>query len=181
MNKGKKLTDTEIGRLFAETTRMLEGTEPTAGQTGTAQEQTKGVVLPTAEETGGTELPTAEQAETQTQQRTTEQERQPAPLRETMEADRLGVLPTAEQAETRQRAARAETETERTGILAGVDEDTIANVQRIANIVGREVVFFDEGADSTGGMHNGYYNPADGKSMSTHAARTRWRRSSATN
>lgn len=142
---------------------MLEGTEPTAGQTGTAQEQTKGVVLPTAEETGGTELPTAEQAETQTQQRTTEQERQPAPLRETMEADRLGVLPTAEQAETRQRAARAETETERTGILAGVDEDTVAKVQRIANIVGREVVFFDEGADSTGGMHNGYYNPADGK------------------
>ena len=163
LNKGKKLTDTEIGRLFAETTRMLEGTEPTAGQTGTAQEQTKGVVLPTAEETGGTELPTAEQAETQTQQRTTEQERQPAPLRETMEADRLGVLPTVEQAETRQRAARAETETERTGILAGVDEDTIAKVQRIANIVGREVVFFDEGADSAGGMHNGYYNPADGK------------------
>ena len=163
LNKGKKLTDTEIGRLFAETTRMLEGTEPTAGQTGTAQEQTKGVVLPTAEETGGTELPTAEQAETQTQQRTTEQERQPAPLRETMEADRLGVLPTAEQAEKRQRAARAETETERTGILAGVDEDTVAKVQRIANIVGREVVFFDEGADSTGGMHNGYYNPADGK------------------
>lgn len=163
LNKGKKLTDTEIGRLFAETTRMLEETEPTAGQTGTAQEQTKGVVLPTAEETGGTELPTAEQAETQTQQRTTEQERQTAPLRETMEADRLGVLPTAEQAETRQRAARAETETERTGILAGVDEDTVAKVQRIANIVGREVIFFDEGADSAGGMHNGYYNPADGK------------------
>lgn len=163
LNKGKKLTDTEIGRLFAETTRMLEGTEPTAGQTGTAQEQTKGVVLPMAEETGGTVLPTAEQAETQTQQRATEQERQTAPLRETMEAEQPGVLPTAEQAETRQRAARAETETERTGILAGVDEDTIAKVQRIANIVGREVVFFDEGADSAGGMHNGYYNPADGK------------------
>ena len=163
LNKGKKLTDTEIGRLFAETTRMLEGTEPTAGQTGTAQEQTKGVVLPMAEETGGTVLPTAEQAETQTQQRATEQERQTAPLRETMEAEQPGVLPTVEQAETRQRATRAETETERTGILAGVDEDTIAKVQRIANIVGREVVFFDEGADSTGGMHNGYYNPADGK------------------
>ena len=163
LNKGKKLTDTEIGRLFAETTRMLEGTEPTAGQTGTAQEQTKGVVLPMAEETGGTVLPTAEQAETQTQQRATEQERQTAPMRETMEAEQPGVLPTVEQAETRQRAARAETETERTGILAGVDEDTIAKVQRIANIVGREVVFFDEGADSAGGMHNGYYNPADGK------------------
>ena len=40
-----------------------------------------------------------------------------------------------------------------------MDEDTIANAQRIANIVGREVVFFDEGADSPGGMHNGYYNP----------------------
>jgi hypothetical protein len=163
LSKGKKLTDTEIGRLFAETTRILEGTEQTAGQTEAAQEQAKGVVLPTAEETGGTVLPTAEQTETQMQQRTTEQERQTAPLRETMEAEQPGVLPTAEQAETRQRAARAETETERTGILAGVDEDTIAKVQRIANIVGREVVFFDEGADSTGGMHNGYYNPADGK------------------
>ena len=72
-----------------------------------------------------------------------------------MEAEQPGVLPTVEQAEMRQRAARAETETERTGILAGVDEDTIAKVQRIANIVGREVVFFDEGADSAGGMHNG--------------------------
>ena len=163
LNKGKKLTDTEIGRLFAETTRMLEGTEQTAGQTETAQEQAKGVVLPTAEETGGTVLPTAEQAETQTQQRTTEQERQSAPPRETVEMQQPGVLPTAEQAETRRRAARAETEAERTGILAGVDEDTIAKVQRIGNIVGREVVFFDEGADSAGGMHNGYYNPADGK------------------
>ena len=27
LNKGKKLTDTEIGRLFAETTRMLDGTD----------------------------------------------------------------------------------------------------------------------------------------------------------
>ena len=140
-----------------------EGVKQTAGQTETAQEQAKGVVLPTAEENGGTVLPTAEQAETQTQQRTTEQERQSAPPRETVEMQQPGVLPTAEQAETRQRAAKAETETERTGILAGVDEDTIAKVQRISNIVGREVAFFDEGADSAGGMHNGYYNPADGK------------------
>ena len=80
------------------------------------------------------------QAETQTQQRATEQERQTAPLRETMEAEQPGVLPTVEQAETRQRAARAETETERTGILAGVDEDTIAKVQRIANIVAKRLV-----------------------------------------
>lgn len=138
-----------------------EGVKQTAGQTETAQEQAKGVVLPTAEETGGTVLPTAEQAETQTQQRATEQQ-QTAPLRETMEAEQPGVLPTAEQAETRQRAARAETETERTGILAGVDEDTIAKVQRIANIVGREVVFFDEGRDTAGGMRNGSYNTATG-------------------
>ena len=163
LSHGKKLTDTEIGRLFAETAGALESTEQTERQAGTAQEQAKGVVLPTADKTEGTVLPTAEQAETRTQQRTTEQERQTAPLRETMETEQPGVLPTAEQAETRQRAARAETETERTGILAGVDEDTIAKVQRISNIVGREVVFFDEGADNAGGMHNGYYNPADGK------------------
>lgn len=163
LSHGKKLTDTEIGRLFAETAGALESTEQTERQAGTTQEQAKSVVLPTADKTEGTVLPTAEQAETRTQQRTTEQERQTAPLRETMETEQPGVLPTAEQAETRQRAARAETETERTGILAGVDEDTIAKVQRISNIVGREVVFFDEGADNAGGMHNGYYNPADGK------------------
>lgn len=118
LNKGKKLTDTEIGRLFAETTRMLEGTEQTAGQTETAQEQTKGVVLPMAEETGGT------------------------------------VLPTAEQAETRQRAARAETETERTGILVGVDEDTIAKVQRIADIVHRNIVFYDSAREGENGYRD---------------------------
>lgn len=157
LEKGKKLTDTEIGRLFAETTKMLEGTEQTTGQTEPTQ-KTDGIVLPTAEETGGVVLPTADTQATQAKPATAETRTEPET---TWRAP--GVLPTAEEAEIRQRAASAETETERTGILTGVDEDTIAKVQRISNIVGREVVFFDESADAAGGVHNGYYNPSNGK------------------
>ena len=134
-----------------------EGVKQTAGQTEPTQ-KTDGIVLPTAEETGGVVLPTADTQITQAEPATAEARTEPET---TWRAP--GVLPTAEEAETQQRAARAETETERTGILAGVDEDTIAKVQRISDIVGREVVFFDEGADAAGGVHNGYYNPSDGK------------------
>ena len=163
LEKGKKLTDAEIGRLFAETGGVLEGTEQTAGQAETAQEPKEnagGIVLPTAEEASGIMLPTAEQSEAQERPNTDVQRRQDT---QQWENDVPGMLPTAEQTERRQQAARAKTETERTGILAGVDEDTIAKVRRIGDIVGREVVFFSEGADEAGGIHNGYYSPADGR------------------
>ena len=115
--KGKRLTDAEIGRLYAETTRALEQTEQAAPQ------------------------PTQDRPQ-----------------------QILGVeLPTAEQTDRRQRAARAQTETERTGILTGVDEDTIARVLRISSAVGREVVFFDAGADAAGGIENGHFDPEDGR------------------
>lgn len=163
--KGKRLTDAEIGRLYAETTRALEQTEQAAPQpTQDRPQQILGVELPTAEQTGGVMLlPTAEQTEAQTQQRAAEQERQTAPQRETAETAQPGILPTAEQADRRQRAARAQTETERTGILAGVDEDTIARVLRISSAVGREAVFFDAGADAAGGLENGYFDLEDGR------------------
>lgn len=139
--KGKRLTDAEIGRLYAETTRALEQTEQAAPQpTQDRPQQILGVELPTAE-----------------------QDRQTAPLRETAETAPPGVLPTAEQTDRRQRAARAQTETERTGILTGVDEDTIARVLRISSAVGREVVFFGAGADAAGGIENGHFDPEDGR------------------
>lgn len=139
--KGKRLTDAEIGRLYAETTRALEQTEQAAPQpTQDRPQQILGVELPTAE-----------------------QDRQTEPLRETAETAPPGVLPTAEQTDRRQRAARAQTETERTGILTGVDEDTIARVLRISSAVGREVVFFDAGADAAGGIENGHFDPEDGR------------------
>ena len=150
--KGKRLTDAEIGRLYAETTRALEQTEQAAPQPAQDQpQQILGTELPTAEQTGGVMLPMAEQ------------ERQTAPLRETVKTAQPGVLPTAEQTDRRQRAARAQTETERTGILAGVNEDTIARVLRISSAVGREVVFFDAGADAAGGLENGHFDPEDGR------------------
>lgn len=150
--KGKRLTDAEIGRLYAETTRALEQTEQAAPQPAQDRpQQIRGAELPTAEQTGGVMLPT------------TAQDRQTAPLRETVETAPPGVLPTAAQTDRRQRAARAQTETERTGILAGVDEDTIARVLRISSAVGREAVFFDAGADAAGGLENGYFDPEDGR------------------
>ena len=150
--KGKRLTDAEIGRLYAETTRALEQTEQAAPQPAQDQpQQILGAELPTAEQTGGVMLPMAEQ------------ERPTAPLRENVETAQPGILPTAEQTDRRQRAARAQTETERTGILAGVNEDTIARVLRISSAVGREVVFFDAGADVAGGLENGHFDPEDGR------------------
>ena len=163
--KGKRLTDAEIGRLYAETTRALEQTEQAAPQpTQDRPQQILGVELPTAEQTGGVMLlPTAEQTEAQTQQRAAEQERQTAPQRETAETAQPGVLPTAEETDRRQRAASARTETERTGILLGVNDDTIARVLRISSAVGREAVFFDAAADAAGGIENGHFDPEDGR------------------
>lgn len=126
--KGKRLTDAEIGRLYAETTRALEQTEQAAPQPAQGQpQQTVGTELPTPDQTGGV------------------------------------MLPTPEQTDRRKRAARAQTETERTGILLGVNDDTIARVLRISSAVGREVVFFDAGADATGGLENGHFDPEDGR------------------
>lgn len=162
--KGKRLTDAEIGRLYAETTRALEQTEQAAPQPAQGQpQQTVGTELPTPDQTGGVMLPTPEQTEAQTQQRAAEQERQTAPPRETAEMAQPDVLPTAEETDRRQRAASAQTETERTGILLGVNDDTIARVLRISSAVGREVVFFDAGADATGGLENGHFDPEDGR------------------
>lgn len=126
--KGKRLTDAEIGRLYAETTRALEQTEQAAPQPAQGQpQQTVGTELPTPDQTGGV------------------------------------MLPTPEQTDRRKRAARAQTETERTGILLGVNDDTIARVLRISSAVGREVVFFDAGADAAGGLENGHFDPEDGR------------------
>lgn len=162
--KGKRLTDAEIGRLYAETTRALEQTEQAAPQPAQGQpQQTVGTELPTPDQTGGVMLPTPEQTEAQTQQRAAEQERQTAPPRETAEMAQPDVLPTAEETDRRQRAASAQTETERTGILLGVNDNTIARVLRISSAVGREVVFFDAGADATGGLENGHFDPEDGR------------------
>ncbi|MBQ7036316.1 MAG: hypothetical protein IJN74_02370 [Clostridia bacterium] len=72
------------------------------------------------------------------------------------------VLPTAKELDRQRRAAKAETETERTGILLGVPEKIIRTVQRLAKIIGKEVVFY---RNTDGKVKNdlGYYNHNDGK------------------
>lgn len=61
-----------------------------------------------------------------------------------------------------QRLANATSELERTGIMASADDETIAQAQRIAQAVGREIVFFREEATQAG-IRNGYYSAQDGK------------------
>ena len=68
-----------------------------------------------------------------------------------------------EQLDRQQRAANARNETERTGILAGAKTGQIEQAQRLGELVGREVAFFSEGKDASGGMRNGYYNQQDGR------------------
>ena len=73
-----------------------------------------------------------------------------------------GMLPTAEQDMTWRRARSAGTELERSGILAGAQDSTIAEAQRISRAIGRDIAFYNEAATASG-IQNGYYNPGDGK------------------
>ena len=54
------------------------------------------------------------------------------------------------------------TDLERSGLNAGVDVETIRQAQRLSRAIGRDVVFYNEAAASSG-TQNGYYNPTDGK------------------
>lgn len=141
LQNGGAVTNTEIGKLFAETGNIgtRESTAP--------EEEPEGIVLPMAEEADGTAgAENQTPMETPTAQPVITEQREP------------GMLPTAEEAERQQRMGAATTELERSAIQYGVDEDTLQRVQRIAAAVSRDVVFYDD-ADTT---HNGYYTPKDG-------------------
>ncbi|MBR3751901.1 MAG: hypothetical protein IKK50_02070, partial [Ruminiclostridium sp.] len=73
------------------------------------------------------------------------------------EAEKKTVLPTAEEAERQQRAAQANTELERSGILAGAEEETIRRVGDLARKLNREVRFFRGES-----WENGRYDPNTG-------------------
>lgn len=91
-----------------------------------------------------------------TEQQTAQDQNQP---------DRLNgpILDTLQELDRQKRAANARNETERTGILAGATTEQIEQVQRIGKLVGREVAFFAEGKDASGGLKNGYFNQKDGR------------------
>lgn len=119
-----------------------------------------GIVLPTAEEAyengGRTEQAPAGPVQ-QEQQET--RERQDAAEQFTQ---RPGTLPTAEEADQNQRAQRATTELERTGILSGMEQEGIEQAQRISRAIGRDIVFYRQGATGSG-IRNGYYSAQDRK------------------
>lgn len=104
--------------------------------------QTEGVVLPTAEDL---ENQNQQAAEVQTD----------AAVDTTAEP---GTLPTAEQLEVQRRMERASTDLERSGIQAGVREETIQTAQRLSDILGRNIRFYDGNTrqDASRGA-NGYY------------------------
>lgn len=79
--------------------------------------------------------------------------------------DRLNgpILDTLQELDRQKRAANARNETERTGILAGAATEQIEQAQRIGELVGREVAFFAEEKDASGGLKNGYFNQKDGR------------------
>lgn len=104
----------------------------------------------------GVVLPTAEDLENQN--------RQAAEVRTDTEADittEPGMLPTAEQLEVQQRLERASTDLERSGIQAGAREENIQTVQRLSDILGRNIRFYDgrtrEAGDPSGAA-DGYYD-----------------------
>ena len=69
------------------------------------------------------------------------------------------MLPTAEE-EMRFRLSRnAKTELERSGILAGVDRETISRAQSIADTLGRDIVFYSSGS----AVENGYRDMSTGR------------------
>lgn len=96
------------------------------------------------------------EAQTEEGQQTAQDQNQP---------DRLNgpILDTLQELDRQKRAANARNETERTGILAGATTEQIEQAQRIGELVGREVAFFAEGKDASGGLKNGYFNQKDGR------------------
>lgn len=111
----------------------------TGSDTGT---QMEGIVLPTAEDL---ENQNRQAAEVQTEAAVDT-------------ATEPGMLPTAEQLEVQQRMERASTDLERSGIQAGVREETIQTAQRLSDILGRNIRFYDGNTrqDASRGA-NGYY------------------------
>ena len=72
------------------------------------------------------------------------------------------MLPTYAETERRNRAARASTELERSGILAGVPDEDVALAKRLSGAIGRDIVFYREGATEQG-IRNGFFSSVDGK------------------
>lgn len=155
LDAGQTITDYELGRLYGENVQTVAAEEKTQRQSQRAEvneflnaqpeaadAEVQGIVLPTAEDIYG-------KADTGSALPQTPAQRS-SMLREP------GMLPTAEDAELQQRMANAKTETERSGIEAGANDEAIAQATRLSSTLGRDIVFYNEAASGTG-IKNGRY------------------------
>ena len=135
--------ETEPEGIVLPTVEDLEQQAPPEAQPIWQNEpEPDGIVLPTVEDLEKQDLP-----ETQ-------------PIRQSEPEPMIvepGTLPTAEQAELQEKAAKATSETERTGILYGASEETIAQAQRLSKALGRDIRFFRE-APTGEGVRNGKFS-----------------------
>lgn len=175
INKAQNYTEKESGQTSPDQAPAVDVNENLQTETQTeAQPQEaepEGIVLPTAEdlekqappeaqpiqqnelEPEGIVLPTVEDLEKQSPA-------EAQPIRQSEPEPQIvqpGMLPTAEQAELQERAAKATSETERTGILYGASEETIAQAQRLSKALGRDIRFFRE-APTGEGVRNGKFS-----------------------
>lgn len=160
MEQADNMAEEYLQRESAEQAEAEGITLPTAEQLEQQGQREQGIrtdVETEIAEDAGVVLPTAVQEERQTGQ--TGQAIQTEEAVDT--TTEPGMLPTAEQLEVQQRLERASTDLERSGIQAGAREENIQTVQRLSDILGRNIRFYDgrtrEAGDPSGAA-NGYYD-----------------------
>lgn len=158
MEQADNMAEEYLQRESAEQAEAEGITLPTAEQLEQQSQREQGIrtdVETEIAEDAGVVLPTAVQEERQTGQ--TGQAIQTEATVDT--ATEPGMLPTAEQMEVQRRMERASTDLERSGIQAGAREENIQTAQRLSDILGRNIRFYDGGArqDASAGA-NGYYS-----------------------
>ena len=166
-------TDAELGELYIQTLGQTQNTGGGGhGREGSIPENAPETAAVTENDRNGTEnLPTtAENSPTTTETapvitktapRTAENPR--IGTDGTRYAPRAGegpvMLPTAEEEMNFRLSRNAKTELERSGILAGVDRETISRAQDIADTLGRDIVFYSSGSAG----ENGYRDMSTGR------------------
>lgn len=158
MEQADNMAEEYLQRESAEQAEAEGITLPTAEQLEQQGQREQGIrtdVETEIAEDAGVVLPTAVQEERQTGQ--TGQAIQTEEAVDT--TTEPGMLPTAEQMEVQQRMERAGTDLERSGIQAGAREENIQTAQRLSDILGRNIRFYDGGTrqDASAGA-NGYYS-----------------------
>ena len=134
---GEKLTDYDLGRLYAENIQTVAAEEQAARKERESAKKTwiENASTRLEETEAGTEL-------------VSERKWQP-PVREP------GALPTAEQTIREQQAAEAPNDTRASGIYYGASDEDITSAERLGMILGRPILFYAKEAGKSG-IENGY-------------------------